>query len=105
MFRRLRLVVRGEPPARARHLGRPGAAHGTRMLAKDKALVAAALANPPAWTNPLPVADPSGRAANARAIVPLPSTSSAGGAESAAGSGERESAKGGQEWRSSTAPR
>jgi hypothetical protein len=105
MFRRLRLVVRGEPPARGRQMSRPGAANGARGMMEGKALVAAALSHPPAWTNPLPVADPSGRAANARAIVPLPSGTRESGPEAVPGTGEGESAKGGQEWRSSTAPR
>ena len=105
MFRKLRLVVRGEPLARGRQMSRPGAANGVCAMMEGKALVAAALSHPPAWTNPLPVADPSGRAANARAIVPLPGGTIGSGPEAVPGTGERQSAKGGQEWHSSTAPR
>ena len=105
MFRRLRLVMRGEASARGRHADRPRATNGARVVTQDKALVAAALSDPPAWTNPLSMADRGGRAANACAIVPVPRGMSAGDAGNVAGSGVANSAKGGQEWHSSTAPR
>jgi hypothetical protein len=114
MFGRLRLVSRGG--AERRQLGAARRTDGSSphipqspqaLMWDGKRLVAAALAHPPTWTNTLPVADPRGRAANARAVAPVPGLTPLGtnAADPASeGRGPR-STEGGRAWHSSAAPR
>lgn len=91
LFPRLRLIGHAGTATPARPgAGRPAAR--TADGGEAKTLIAAALAQPPVWTNRLPVADPSGRAANCAAVLPpLPAAASS-------------AAKGGVAWPRSVAP-
>lgn len=78
-------------------------------MVHDKGLVAAVLAHPPAWTNTLPVADPRGRAANARLSVPVPPitplSTNAFEEGRVSSAGEPSASKGGSTWHSFVDPR
>jgi hypothetical protein len=96
MFGRLRLVGRGTSvgSVAARRAARGRTSRTISGGVDVKALLSAALAHPPTWTNTLPVADPKGRAANTSAVFP------------AAPLGAPDAAKGGTaSWPTSAAPR
>jgi hypothetical protein len=95
MFGRLRLVRRdaSRGSAMAKHAAKGQAARGAVGGVDVKALVSKALAQPPTWTNSLPVADPKGRAANTAAVFPVPWMAAS------------DTAKGDATWPTSAAPR
>lgn len=95
---------RSRPPSDA---AAAASAEASRLAWSDKGLLAAALAQPPAWTNALPAADARARGGNVRARAALPAvTPFAMNTGQAATDGAMPGATtGGQSWHSSTDPR
>lgn len=117
MFK-LRLLGRGgrvpaERPARGSQSGpardataTAASAEGIRLALRDKALVAAALAEPPTWTNALPAAHPRERSINARSLATLPPVTpfAMNTGQPAAEGAAPGATTGGQSWHSSADP-